>query len=337
MPYKYSEPQNRIYQNTASYILKYDCVKSDQKTLDWTNWSQKIYQLSYEVILLIYMRRIQLSQYSPVSIWWIICYEIAEITYRHKQVHKFDISRQYTTLKIIEQGVKAKQKALRFLLDITITSSLIINHWSHNETNFVGIIGKALKNGEIREYLLSLQVADSNKSAFGINSNVISILGLNSDNCATKIPVITDNTNSMVFAFNTSETWNHCFYKIFCVKHLLAKIDEQLHKCEIFAKFDKFINSIDSYFDYRSEKFDIPLKPLTTRSTTRLWHSFQRAYEITLRNYDRCQSIKKETSNFPNLPDYIHLKLLSEFRSLFFTIKVVFLNLQNFKNLNFLL
>ena len=63
--------------------------------------------------------------------------------------------------------------------------------------------------------------------------------------------------------------------------------------------------------------FDLPLKPLNSRSTKWPWRSFLAAYNITLRNYDRYLSIKKENSNFPPLPDYMTLKNLSEFQEAF--------------------
>ena len=206
-----------------------------------------------------------------------------------------------------------KSRAIRFFTDNINCSSIVVDHWSHGGTNFIGIIGRTFKNGSLKEYLIALESADVDKRSIGIYQNVTSVLGIENSNCF--IPVITDNTASMVKAFNPNESFNDCFYKIFCIEHVLAKIDDRMHKLEIFKDIDSCISAVDSYFNRRHEKFGLEVKPLTSRSTTRPWRSYMQAYEITLRNYDVYLQISKTHADLPKLPDFQTLSTLSRFQN----------------------
>ena len=321
--HKYSSSQERIYNNSVSNILKHVCKNKDlQKNQKLTQMFAKPLspQLRKQVGRY-YARKLIAHPTISVSAGTDLLNEnskeIANLTYSHRQVFDFNVSRQFVTAEIADIGREEKQKASRFFIENYKSSSIIVDHWSHNGINYVGIIGKTFMFDAIKEYLIALEIADSDKTAVGINQNVASILNLSHHQCQTRIPVITDNTYTMVRAFNASNDWNQYFYKVFCVEHLLAKVDEELHKLPIFKDVDEAIVKIDAFFNYRSGKFDLPVKPLNTRSTTRPWRSYRSAFEITIKNYDRYLSIQKERDDFPPIPNYSALKALSKFQAKF--------------------
>lgn len=51
----------------------------------------------------------------------------------------------------------------------------------------------------------------------------------------------TDNINQMVKDFHKTENFNNCFYKIFCIEHILAQIDDEMNQFKPFKSIDKML------------------------------------------------------------------------------------------------
>ena len=67
--------------------------------------------------------------------------------------------------------------------------------------------------------------------------------------------------------------------------HLLAKIDEVIHKIPKIKDLDRKINAINSFFNYRAAAYKLKLKPSTSFSGTHNWRSHDRNYKVRLANF----------------------------------------------------
>ena len=182
--YKYSIKQNRIYQNTSTNITKHDYLKKKSennqklneiisKPLSSQLRSNVAESFARELIL-----HPTVSVLSGVEIMNSIAKKISNITYSHRQVFDFDITRQYVSSKIFDIGWATKKEAKEFLLKNIQSSCIIVDHWSHNGVDYIGIVGKTFKNFSSKEYLIALEVSDSDKTSIGINGNVVNCIGL---------------------------------------------------------------------------------------------------------------------------------------------------------------
>ena len=123
--------------------------------------------------------------------------------------------------------------------------------------------------------------------------------------------MMTDNCGTMIRAGKISTM----FRKIYCAAHKLAKINDRLHQENVFKKVDLCLTKLNAFLNYRHQRYNLPLKPLTSTSSNRPWRSHLKNYEITLRNYAEYELLKlKLGDNFPNLPDKIMLMKLFEFQ-----------------------
>lgn len=119
-------------------------------------------------------------------------------------------------------------------------------------------------------------------------------------------------------------------FKIYCLEHKLSIIEKNLHKTELFSKHDSMISSINSFFNYKHDKFDLPLKPPAYGSTTRPWRSYLHSYkvyffkhvliiyfQVFIANYDRYCQISVSNPQFPQLPSKSDILILDSFEKNF--------------------
>ena len=221
---------------------------------------------------------------------------------------KFDISRQSVANKIREYGQNLKNRNIEYFNQHLNSSCIIFDHWSQNGQNFLSAIGRTATNDlEFSEYVLGFFKANVDKTANGYLEDLDKLL-TNSTKC--EIPLMCDNCPSMRKAGRISNK----FKKIFCAAHKLATINDKIHKLPEISEIDNCLTKVNSYFNYRHELFNLPLKPQNSTSSTRSWRSHSENYSISIRNYDRYEELLISQSDFPLLPDATKLRQLHNFQ-----------------------
>lgn len=129
-------------------------------------------------------------------------------------------------------------------------------------------------------YCVIFTEASNDKTHTGYIKDFESILNAN---LSFEIPMMTDNCATMIKALKTSQNSR----KIYCAAHKLAKLDDYIHRIDSIKKLDYQIIQINAYFNYRSSKFELNLKPSTSVSATRTWRSHSFNYKTTLRNFEK--------------------------------------------------
>ena len=173
--------------------------------------------------------------------------------------------------------------------------------------NFIAVIGRILtEEYAIKELLLHFGLANTDKSAKGTVDDIKEFFRGN----LIPMPVISDNCSVMVATENYAQG---NFFKIYCIEHKLSTIESKLHKNEFFSEIDQQLTSINSFFNYRHEKFDLPRKPLRNYSTTRPWRSNKLNYEVFVANYSRYTQLSNEIKGFPAVPNIHVVSALLEF------------------------
>ena len=319
--YKWSESQNRIYRNSNSNILKHaKCRNKDQALLADFNKETLTAQLRttfgriYAKFLITHPT---VSFLSGIEIMNDIANEVSNVVTRYKKNFDFNISRQYVTELVGQLGREKQQESIKFFQKFAESTSLVIDHWTNSGTNYIGVVANSVdQNLKIHRYVLAFEVASTDKSGHGIYENVLKIIQIV---LKVKIPVISDNCPSMVVAWDgrKNQSGRDEFYKVYCLEHILCKIEEKLHKSQFFKDFNSNLNKLDAFFNHRHEKFMLELKPLNTLSTTRPWRSRTEQVKITARNYHEYADIKLNNNDFPDLPDYSKLILVQKFQTTF--------------------
>ena len=152
--------------------------------------------------------------------------------------------------------------------------------------------------------MLGFFEANTDKSAQGYIADLNTLI----KQPEVEIPVMSDNCATMKKVGKISKR----FKKVNCAAHMLAKIDDKLHKIPQIEKLDSCLSKLNAYFNYRHDRFDLPLKPQTSKSTTRAWRSHQENYRVTLRNFERYEELYVSLADFPTLPDKTLLRRIAE-------------------------
>ena len=90
------------------------------------------------------------------------------ITMKARKPIKFDVNRQNISKTQIQLGNEIVQENLKLFNENP--SSLIIDHWSSNNRNFIAIVSRSLVNGKLKESLIHFAIANEDKSAYGITT-----------------------------------------------------------------------------------------------------------------------------------------------------------------------
>lgn len=220
----------------------------------------------------------------------------------------FDISRKKVGQNIIKIGQNIKNSNIEFLNNNLGSSCLVFDHWSKHGKNFFAAIARTVKPDlSFVENVVGFFVASTNKTAAGYLEDLEKLL---TKNPKFKIPLMSDNCSTMLKVNKISDQ----FKKIQCAAHKLATINDKIHKLPQVAELDSTLTKINAYFNYRHFKFDLPLKPQTSKSTTRSWRSHSENYLISLRNFDRYEELFMNKSDFPKLPCKFLLRKMSEYQ-----------------------
>ena len=78
---------------------------------------------------------------------------------------------------------------------------------------------------------------------------------------------------------------------------------------------DKKVDKINRYFNYRHQRFALPLKSLSRTSDTREWGSHRLNWKITLQNFSRYEELEASDEKFPELRSKIGLIQDDEYQS----------------------
>ena len=258
--YRWSDKKNDFYNYSASNILKHaKCADVDQlfqpklKSIVPAKLPSKVRTEFCSLAADLVSMYPTISIQSGVDFLNQVATRASQISIQANQAFNFDISRQLVSKTILSKGQDQGELNCQFFKENISKSCLIIDHWSKGGTNYFGIIARTItKQYYVCEYLLHFKVADDDKTGDGIYNQLSKLLPEND----IAIPVVSDNCPSMVAALSgyKNKTPRARVYKIFCIEHFLAKIDESIHKICNIKKLDKMISSIDSYFNYRSEK-----------------------------------------------------------------------------------
>ena len=192
---------------------------------------------------------------------------------------EYNISRQIVAEKIKNLGLCKKNLNLEKLNKNIFASCIVFDHWSSHGKNFFCAIAHTVNDKfERDQYCVALKQASADKTSNGYRQDLEQLFSNISN---FEVPCVTDNCATMIKASKISPVSK----KIYCMAHLLAKIDDDLHKIPSICTLDKQISNLNSYFNYRSAAYDLPLKPPTSFSDTRSWRSHSLNYIVTLRNY----------------------------------------------------
>lgn len=172
---------------------------------------------------------------------------------------------------------------------------LIISFYIEKLGNFIAVLCRSVDaNFKLTESLIGFKIANNDKTASGIYEDIKQFIAPNK----FPLPIISDNCAVM----RAMEKLSDDFVKIYCIEHKLAIFENTIHKNKLFSDVDAQITQINSYFNYRHAKFDLPRKPLRYSSSTRPWRSHLSNYTIFIANYDRYCEISIDDQNFPQLP-----------------------------------
>lgn len=255
--YKWSDKKNDKYTNSASNILSHaKCTHNLQPRITQYKDSPLPNDLRQDVVEFYAHELCQHNTISFLAGTQLLneCAKfISKLTIKCGKTYNYDISRQNVSDTTNEVGKENLENNLNYFFKNAQNSSVIIDHWSHHGYNFFGIIGRTVnKKYSCDEYLLSFAPASADKTADGIYKNLLDVL----PPITTPIPIISDNCATMVAALNgyKNSGGREKVFKIYCIEHFVAKIDEKIHAIDFVRKLDKQINAIDSYFNYRHHK-----------------------------------------------------------------------------------
>lgn len=257
--YKWSDKKNGVYTNTASNILNHaKCTVRfyNQPTIDIFKphaLTPSLRDAFCNLYADIISQHPTISVKSGVEIMNSVANFASKIAMQHSKTYDIDVSRKLVGKKIIDNGKEQARKNRDYFAKNYENSSMVIDHWSKAGSNFLGVIGRTIKEDySVNEYLLHFTPASDDKSGDGIHSQVVSLLP-QSNIC---LPVISDNCPSMIAALsgykNKAKRTQVC--KVFCIEHYLAKVDEAIHRLKMVKDLEKTINEIDSFFNYRDKK-----------------------------------------------------------------------------------
>lgn len=233
----------------------------------------------------------------------------SNLTLRTLKNFKFDATRQLVSKRILSKGKSIIEQNKEMFFANYDQSCIVIDHWSNHGYCFLAIIGRTMLEGQLCEYLLEFKEASRDKSANGVVQDISEFIVENK----TPLPIISDNCSVMI----AMSKYSNNIFKVFCLEHKLAIIEARLHKNEIFKKNDDHLAAINSFFNTRHGKFDLPRKPLSNFSCTRPWRSHKENYQIFCQNYDRYLEISYVESNFPFLPAKVEIEKLAAFEKQF--------------------
>ena len=220
----------------------------------------------------------------------------------------FDIGRNNIGKQIIKIGQAVKHQNIEYLNSNMKFPSIAFDHWSKNGKNFFGAIARtSLDHQNFREYVVGFFEANTIKTAQGYIEDLGKLI---KTKATFEMPLMSDNCATMLKAGKISTN----FRKVHCAVHKLAVIDDKIHKTARFATMDTVLTKINGYFNYRHERFCLPLKPQTCSSTTRAWRSHDANYTISLRNFDRYEQLFLSQTDFPSLPSKLELIKVGEFQ-----------------------
>lgn len=303
-----------VRSNSKSNYVNHFCSKSTDHTLID---SMKAYNLDdnarnhfSDIFSTILSKFPTVSANAGVQIMNECATAVSEYSARTKKPYNFDISRQHVSKKLKSKAQSKAQDNRNFFLEHYESSSLIIDHWSNHGSNFLAIISRTWLNDEVCEKLLHFDIASNDKSSQGIVNDFNQYLAPSD----TGLPIISDNCSVMVALDKYS---NSQFFKIYCLEHKLSRIESKLHLNNFFAEIDSKLALINSYFNTRHSKFELPLKPPKRHSTTRPWRSYLVNYTVFCKNFDRYIEISKQDPAFPDVPEILQVLKLKEFEEKF--------------------
>ena len=255
--YKWSETQKKIYNNASSNILKHaKCSKSIQPKLPNFSKTTLPPSLRSEIAKLY---ALEISKHPTISFnagvdtFNKIANHISSLAIKASRNYEFDVSRQFVSEQHALIGSDQKTKNSKFFASNSKNSSLVIDHWSKAGTNFLGIIARTTDNHyKVNEYLLCFNQASSDKSGDGVFQDLISKV----PSFSSRLPVTSDNCfamNAALAGYKNGPERSRT-KKIYCIEHILAKIDENVHKISPIKKLDAMIADINSFFNYRHTK-----------------------------------------------------------------------------------
>ena len=308
----YSKPADLVRSNSKSNIVNHKCAKNiDPLVMDDFQLStlpDKLRSVFTKKLAKILTNYPTISTNAGVAFANEVCTLASEITIQTKKQFGFDASRQKVSKdqRNIGNELIEKNKKIHF----ENQSSLVIDHWSCHGRNFLAIISRVIVDNKPREMLLHFDLANRDKTSRGITEDLQPFLKAN----GLPVPIISDNCSTMVATEKYSE---NKFFKVFCLEHKLAIVENKLHKNAFFADIDKKILAINQFFNCRHEKFDLPRTPPRYKSATRPWRSNRENYEIFIANFDRYIEIKRQEPNFPPLPSKLDVLTIQEFENEF--------------------
>ena len=307
------DPHKKIRNNSKSNFVNHRCVLLNDavKITNYrkpANMKLPMRQSINAIIADQIARHPTMSIQSSVDFFNKVSTDLQTLILNNGHPVTFDIDRKTVGKKIIAIGQNVKQQNLDFFTANIKSSSLTFDHWTKNGSNFFGAIGRtAYEDFSFKSYIAGFFKADLDKSAKGYLADLNKLVP---GECS-ELPLMSDNCNTMKRLSKISSKYR----KIFCASHKLAIIDEKLHRESVISKIDAELVKINSYFNYRHNSFDLPLKPQTSTSATRAWRSHKENYETSLRNFEHYENLSVEKHDFPPLPDKMILKKISNFET----------------------
>lgn len=297
-----------VRSNSSANILPHKCTKFHAPRIydiDQCELTQAVRSKIVNKFTEILGKRPTVSVNSGVEIMNEACSFITDLTIKTRKNWKINISRHLYSQNQKEKALVVIESNRKIYFDNKNQAALIIDNWTSHGKNFIGILGRVNVNNKIQELLLDFKQANFDKSANGILSDIMPFL----PKADLPIPVICDNCSTMV----ALEKHSSKLAKVYCIEHKLANFENKFHNYDVFKTIDNQLNLINSYFNYRDGKYSLPLKPLTTHSTTRPWRSHLKNYKIYVNNFTAYAQISATEPNFPTMPQLNTVQNLLEF------------------------
>lgn len=166
---------HKILGVTASAVTSHKCapvVQKSQQSLAQFLTKQKLSQSQRKSIGQKYVELLGRCSSVPISTGTKLLNDFGNYLFTQKPSH-LDLSRQFVSNIFIEEANKIKAENLKFYTENCEFSSIIIDHttlWNYNYISIISVI--CLPNFSTQNKVLEIRVASSDKSAIGIKTDI---------------------------------------------------------------------------------------------------------------------------------------------------------------------